>query len=52
MYAASAWQREQVWATLSGWTLERVSLAGRRSCTPWQSVHTATFVSPFANSFP
>src|SRR5579872_5820100 len=52
MYCASAWQCEQVAAMLRGCTLERVSLAGRRSCTPWQSVHTATLLSPAARRLP
>src|SRR5579864_1120772 len=52
MYCASAWHREQVVAMFSGCTLERVSLAGRRSCTPWQSVQTATLLSPAANRLP
>src|SRR5215470_8319712 len=52
MYSALEWQREQVSATFKGFTLDRVSLAGRRSCTPWQSTHTATLASPLAKSCP
>jgi hypothetical protein len=31
MYAASAWHREQVLATFSGFTFEAMSEAGRKS---------------------
>src|ERR1019366_2013651 len=52
MYSASAWQCEHVVAILVGCTLDRGSEGARKSCTPWQSVHTATLASPFAHFMP
>ena len=52
MYLPSAWQREQVSATFSGYTFERVSFTARMPCTPWQSMQTATLVSPPASRLP
>src|ERR1017187_3855966 len=52
MYAASEWQREHVVAMLTGLTVERGSLGGRISWTLWQSMQTATLVSPAARRLP
>ena len=46
MWAGSAWQRPQVSATRSGWTLDFGSAGGRIACGGWQLVQTATLASP------
>ena len=50
MYSASAWQRPQVWGMFQGNVVDFGYFAVWMPWTPWQSVQTAGFESPFLRS--
>src|SRR6266496_3415521 len=52
MRFASEWQRLHVSPTCVGYTGDSGCDLRRMSCTEWQSMHVATFVSPFFRSSP
>ncbi len=52
MCAGSAWHDAQVVATLVGNTGDCASVTRRTPCAPWQLMHVATLVSPFASCLP
>ena len=47
-----AWHLPQVCGTLNLLISDFASLAGRMSCAPWQSVHTAALCQPFSTARP